>query len=96
MDERTRVKRTERTDCEEREQRALARQFGRRLKVLREARGWSQTRLGAEVGVHRSYVNAIETGGRNVTLYTMWRIARAFGVPVKNLFDRWEDEAEGV
>jgi len=64
----------------------LARSFGRRIRELREARGWSQIRMGAEVGLQRTYINSVENGGRNVTLATIGRIADAFGLSIESLF----------
>jgi len=64
----------------------LARSFGRRVRELREARGWSQSRMGAEVGLQRTYINSVENGGRNVTLATIGRIADAFGLSIESLF----------
>ena len=32
------------------------------IKAAREARGWSQERMAAELGVHRSMISRIESG----------------------------------
>jgi len=64
----------------------LARAFGKKVRELREVRGWSQSRMGAEVGLQRTYINAVENGGRNVTLATIGRFARAFGLSLETLF----------
>jgi len=64
----------------------VARAFGRRIRELREARGWSQSRMGAEVGLQRTYINSVENGGRNVTLATIGRFAHAFDLSLESLF----------
>lgn len=50
------------------------------LRVLRTARGWSQEEFADRCELHRTYIGAIERGERNVTLTTLNRIARAFGI----------------
>jgi len=54
--------------------------FGRRVRALRDARGWSQEVLAERAGIHRTYVGGIERGLRNVALVNIHRIARAFGL----------------
>lgn len=61
--------------------------FGQRVRRHREARGWSQARLGAEMRLHRTYVNAIEQGTRNITISTITRVAAALEVPIAALFE---------
>jgi transcriptional regulator with XRE-family HTH domain len=59
---------------------------GREVKRLREARGWSQTRLAAEAGMSVSGVSMIESGHRNLTTTTLAKLAGALGVEVRDLF----------
>lgn len=59
------------------EQRRVFREFGRRLRAAREARGWTQEELAAEVGVDRTYVGSVERGERNLGLYNINRFALA-------------------
>lgn len=67
--------------------------FGRVVREHREGRGWSQDRLAAEAGLHRTYIGSVERGERNVTLNSIWRIAAALGVPASSLFAQVEVEA---
>jgi transcriptional regulator with XRE-family HTH domain len=60
--------------------------FGRRVRELRERRGWSQEQLAAQCGLHRTYVGGIERGERNPALLNIGRIAEALGVEVRDLF----------
>lgn len=39
--------------------------YGRRMKLAREKRGWSQTDLAARANVSRGYVGLVEAGHRN-------------------------------
>jgi len=49
--------------------------------------------MGAEVGLQRTYINAVENGGRNVTLATIGRIADAFELSIESLFSGVTDDA---
>ncbi len=53
---------------------------GRKVRALRERRGWSQEHLAFEAGLHRNYVGGIERGERNVGLLNLCKIATALGV----------------
>ncbi|HXG92394.1 MAG TPA: helix-turn-helix transcriptional regulator [Blastocatellia bacterium] len=61
--------------------------FGRRIRTLREQRGWSQEKLAEMAGLHRTYVGAIERGERNVALLNIERIAQAFDMTISDLFN---------
>lgn len=61
--------------------------FGRRVRALREAAGWSQDKFAAELGVDRSHYGALERGEANATLETVARIAAGLGVRPKDLFE---------
>jgi transcriptional regulator with XRE-family HTH domain len=53
--------------------------FGRRVRAFRLARGLSQIQLGHLAERHFTFVSEIE-GGKNATLATLFRLARALGV----------------
>jgi putative transcriptional regulator len=57
-----------------------------RLRLLRKERGWSQGDLASHVGVSRQSINAVETGRYDPSLPLAFRIARAFGLPVEQIF----------
>ena len=65
----------------------IRRRFGLRVRELRDTRGWSQERLAEECRLHRTYVGGIERGERNVALVNIERIAKAFRVPIADLFE---------
>ena len=58
----------------------LQRQLGERLRAERRARGLSQEALADLLGVHRTYLGALERGERNVTLQTLEGVADHLGV----------------
>jgi transcriptional regulator with XRE-family HTH domain len=53
----------------------LQREVGQRLRAYRKARGLSQEAFADVVGVHRTYMGAVERGERNLTLRSLERIA---------------------
>jgi putative transcriptional regulator len=57
-----------------------------RLRVLRAEREWSQARLAVEVGVTRQTINSIEKGRFQPNLLLAFRIARAFGKSLEEVF----------
>lgn len=67
--------------------------FGRRVRELRQRRGWTQEQLGQKAGKHWTYVGGIERGTRNPTITVVEAIAVALEVPVADLFPVERDEA---
>ena len=60
-------------------------EVGRRLRQLREARGWSQEELGFRSTLHRNYVGGVERGERNVGVENIGKLAKALGVRPRDL-----------
>lgn len=61
-----------------------------RLRVLRAERDWTQADLATRVGVSRQAILAVENGKYEPGLPLAFRIARAFGKTVEDVFI-WED-----
>lgn len=61
--------------------------FGAHVRKLRNARGWSQEHLAERAGLHWTYVGGVERGERNPTLLVIARIAKAFGISIRDLFE---------
>jgi len=57
------------------------------IKYLRKERGWSQAKLGEEIGVSRQTVNAIETGKYSPSLPLAFKFSRQFGKPIEEIFE---------
>ena len=57
-----------------------------RLRVLRAEVEWSQAELALRVGVSRACINSIETGRYDPSLPLAFKIARAFGKNVEEVF----------
>lgn len=61
--------------------------FGKRLRELRKARGFSQEGFALQVNLDRTYVGGIERGERNPGLKVILRIADTLDVAVADLFE---------
>ncbi len=60
--------------------------FGRRLRDLRAAKGFSQETLALLSGLDRSYVGGVERGQRNVSLINILKLAAALDIEPRELF----------
>jgi transcriptional regulator with XRE-family HTH domain len=56
---------------------SILKAFGRRVRELRLERGYSQEPFADAIGLHRTYIGAIERGEQNVSLNHIARIAKA-------------------
>ena len=59
--------------------------FGERLRQVRTAAQISQEKLADLAGLHRTYISSVESGGRNVTIETVEKLARALNVSMAEL-----------
>lgn len=60
--------------------------LGKKIRSIRERKGFSQEAFADEVGLDRSYMGRIERGENNLTVMTIYRIARALKISPRNLF----------
>lgn len=63
----------------------MYRAIGKRVRTLREERGWSQARLAERAGIGVAYVTRIEGAKKRATVETLEALARAFEVPLWRL-----------
>ena len=59
---------------------------GARLRLARQARGYSQQQMASMAGVSRQAVSAVESGTNDPSLRVAMTLARALGVTVEELF----------
>jgi transcriptional regulator with XRE-family HTH domain len=71
----------------ERDVKAYLKDFGSKVRQLREDRGWSQEEFAHRSGLHRTYISSLEQGKRNVSIVNVRAIAKAFGVTISNLLE---------
>ena len=60
--------------------------FGNKLKILRQEKGYSQEALALEIDIDRTYIGKIERAERNVSLKMVGKIAKALNVNIKDFF----------
>ena len=61
-----------------------------RIRVLRAEKDWTQAQLATTIGVSRQAVIAVENGKYDPALPLAFKISRAFGKTVEEVF-LWED-----
>ena len=66
-----------------------------RIKVYRAINDWTQEELARRVNVTRKTINTVENGKYVPSAYLALKIARAFGVPVEELFQIDDDPPTG-
>jgi putative transcriptional regulator len=66
-----------------------------RIKVYRAINDWTQEELARRVNVTRKTINTVENGKYVPSAYLALKIARAFGVPVEELFQIDDDPPPG-
>ena len=58
----------------------LKKEFGQRLRTIRQKKGMSQETLALSCELDRSYIGGVERGERNISLINIHKIAAALGV----------------
>lgn len=58
---------------------AIQMRLGANIKACRERLGLAQTTLGERSGIHRTYINQLENGHKNLTVVVLSRLADALG-----------------
>lgn len=55
--------------------------FGRAIRIIRAARGYSQKELAQRSGCDASYISLLEGGSRTPSMKTLGQLSEAFGIP---------------
>lgn len=61
------------------------RRLGRRLRSLRDAKGWSLADMAKRSGYERGYIGEVERGKKNVPILTLRVLAEALGVTIETV-----------
>ena len=61
-------------------------QLGQRIQQLRKGKGLTQENLSLESDISRSHIAMIEAGKRDITVSSMFKISRALGVMLSDIF----------
>ena len=57
------------------------------MKIIRNAKGITQTELAKLLGIKRGYIALLETKKKTPSIKFASRLAEALGVPIKELFE---------
>lgn len=68
----------------------LKEKFGKKIKALREIRGYSIEYLANIANIDRTYISDIEKGKRNVSLLIIEKLSKALEVNIQELFNYGE------
>lgn len=63
--------------------------LGRRIRELREGRGWSQERLAEAADLHENYISRLETGRQEPGVLVLLRLCLAFEITPAQLLDEF-------
>ena len=63
----------------------LKERLGKRIVVLRKAKGWSQADLARACGKDRQAMEKLENGKVNPTIYTLYEVAKALDINLNEL-----------
>ncbi len=66
---------------------ALSRLIGANIRKYRIQKDVSQEHLALESGIHPAYISKLERGEKCPTIDTLYRLAKALGIPVYKLID---------
>jgi len=61
--------------------------LGQRLRALRKQRRLSQERLGERSGLSGKFIGEVERGEKSISLDSLYRVAVALKVPLRDLVD---------
>ena len=64
----------------------ITKQFGERIKELRNAKGISQEKFALSIDMDRTYYASVESGKRNISLNNIDKIACGLGISLEELF----------
>ena len=59
--------------------------FSKKVKSLRKKNGWSQGKLSQQAGISRSHLWRIEKESPDVTVVTIAKLAKGFGISISKL-----------
>lgn len=67
-----------------------------RIRIERSRQNLSQIQVATKAGVAQSFYSAIESNQKVPTLTTLFKIAKALEIPVRNLFEDFEPNREAA
>ncbi|MCR9016973.1 helix-turn-helix domain-containing protein [Aquiflexum gelatinilyticum] len=61
--------------------------YGEKVRAIRKSQNVSQEKLAELAELDRTYISDIENGKRNVSIETVFKIAKALNSPMINFFE---------
>ncbi len=68
-------------------------EIGKKIKLLREERGWSKGTFATRAGITPSYVPVLEKGEKCPTVETLDSICFAFGITLADFFTEKKEDS---
>lgn len=65
---------------------SFRKQLGQRIRAIRLERGLTQEKLSLESNISRSHIAMIESGKRDITVSSLFRISRALNILLNEIF----------
>ena len=62
-------------------------QVGKRIRELRQAKGFSQEAFALEVGLDRTYIASVENGRRNISIVNLEKIWKGLTMTPTDFFN---------
>jgi len=63
--------------------------FGKNVQKYRKEKQISQEKLAELADLHRTYIGMIERAEKNITLRNIEKIAKALGIEIKDLLEKY-------
>ena len=63
----------------------ITKQFGARIRALRNAKGLSQEKFALSIDMDRTYYASVESGKRNISINNIAKIAQGLGISLEEL-----------
>lgn len=64
----------------------ITKEFGKRVKELRNVQGISQEKFALSIDMDRTYYASVESGKRNISINNIEKIANGLGITLEELF----------
>lgn len=64
----------------------ITKQFGQRIKELRNLKGISQEKFALSIEMDRTYYASVESGNRNISIINIQKIANGLDITLEELF----------
>ncbi|ADL03792.1 helix-turn-helix domain-containing protein [Lacrimispora saccharolytica] len=64
----------------------ITKEFGQRIKILRNGLGISQEKFALSIDMDRTYYASVESGKRNISIKNIEKIANGLGITLEELF----------